>query len=382
MWGSRGQSDNGHASIQVSLPGDIPSTSTHEPLPFLVNNTVESIGYRNSLCVFNMSLAHIECLPAELIQPIFLASGPSLALPLVSHRIAAKLCDARIYDSVCTQLLTTSSVYDAAHSRNQTMLFAAKWMTWDFFKAFILKAYADAGCLCGRKRGKGCLQSKWPPDFDDATTMVFSRSHWPTLTFVKARLPLKLLQGPWTQEKIQFLRFLLWTTSMTVDWADPVVMGAVREGKRQAFLARNLEAVQLFNHNRRLGRATNLEQVRFAVMEAGCDRSIVYDTMANARNSGMMGSDWNCPKLDQWCQERIEAGNPKGQWLKAKLEELRHVTFEDHKDGDKSKKKAVYGFMDPDAGDYGDENGTWPCVGIVLAVENLSSANWSDLCIR
>lgn len=326
-----------------------------------------------------MSLAYIERLPTELIQPIFLASGPNLALPLVSHRIAAKLCDERIYESVCTQLLATSAPQDAAHSCNQTMLFAAKWMTWDFFKAFILKTYTDSGCLCGKTKGQGCPAPQWPPNFEDATTMDFHRAHWPTLTYVKARLPLKLLQGPWTQNKIQFLRFLLWTTAMSVRWADTEVMEVVRKGKRQAILEKNLEVVQLFNHNRRLGRAPGLEQIRFTVMEAGCDRSIVYDTMANAL-SHREGNNWVCAELDNWCQERIDANDPKGQWLKTKLEELRHVSTEKIGEGDDGpKEKVVYGVLHPSTGDYDDEHGTWVLCGVVATVDDYVSADQPEL---
>ena len=182
--------------------------------------------------------------------------------------------------------------------------------------------------------------------------MTFSRSHWPALTFVKARLPVHLLRGPWTQDKIQFLRFLLWTTSMTVDWADPRVFKIVREGKRQAFVEKNLEAVQLFNHNRRLGKAPNLDLVRFAVMEAGCDRSIVYDTMAIARSWGLRGTDWNCAELDAWCEERIHTGEPKGKWLKVKLEELRYVGAKTVEIKGEHKERVDYGNMSTETGNY------------------------------
>ena len=306
-----------------------------------------------------MPLSHIERLPTELIQPIFLSSGPNLALPLASHHLAAKLSHQRIYEAVCTQLLAKRCVHNAAHSRNQTMLFAAKWMTWEFFKSFVFKEYAETRCLCGKSTAEGCLDPQWPPDFDDATNMTFTRSHLPVLAFVKARIPVKLLCGPWTQDKIQFLRFLLWTTSMTIDWADTRVLEIAREGKRQAFRENNLEAVHLFNHNRRLGRAPNMEQIRFAILEAECNRSIIYDTMMNARSSGMKGSHWESPELDKWCQERIEAGDLKGQWLKTKLEELRFYCARIHSNSiweqDVPEK---YGYMDPETDNYETEDGT------------------------
>jgi hypothetical protein len=185
--------------------------------------------------------------------------------------------------------------------------------------------------------------------------MVFSRSHISQLAWVKGRIPVKLLHGPWTSEKIQFLRFLLWITSMTVDWADADVRKIALQGKKEAVLTQNLEAVELFNHNRRLGKAPGLPMIRFAVMEAGCNRSIVYDTMATARAWGLRGAGWECTALDAWCKERIEAGDPKGEWLQLKLQELRIVnpsTDAAMINTSSSVREPTGGVMNPDTGDY------------------------------
>jgi hypothetical protein len=148
---------------------------------------------------------------------------------------------------------------DPDYLQNRTRLFAWKWMTWEFFKSFIVDTFVHVGCFCVKTAKEGCFDAQWPPDFEDATTLTFSRSHWPALNFVKCRIPIKLLRAPRTQDKIQFPRSLLWTTSITVEWADPEVLEVVREGRRQAFFEKSLEAVQLFNHNRRFGRWPTLD---------------------------------------------------------------------------------------------------------------------------
>jgi hypothetical protein len=270
-----------------------------------------------------MIFSPIERMPVELIQPIFLLSGPNLALPLASHHLAAKLSDDYIYHAVCAEYLRVNEHSRIEQSINQSRIFATRWMTWDFFKAFLVKTYEGNGCLCGKTPEQGCFDAQWPPEWEDATTMVFSRSHLPELSWVKGRLPAKLLRGPWTTDKKQFLRFLLWITSMTVDWANPGVRKAALEGKKDAIMEKNLEVVEIFNHNRRLGKAPGLPMLRFAVMEAGCDRSIVYDTMTTARAWGLRGAGWECAELDAWCKERIEVGDRKGKWLQLKLQELR-----------------------------------------------------------
>ena len=90
---------------------------------------------------------------------------------------------------------------------------------------------------------------------------------------------------------------------MTVDWADPEVRRLALEGKKQAILEKNLEVVEIFNHNRRLGKAPGLATVRFAVLEAGCDRSIVYDLLATAQAWGVRNESWEDSELDEWCDE-------------------------------------------------------------------------------
>ncbi|KAL6166590.1 hypothetical protein ACJQWK_07932 [Exserohilum turcicum] len=196
-------------------------------------------------------------------------------------------------------------------------------MTWDFFQSWCIRRFETAGCLCDHTPEDGCFDAQWPPNFNDATTMIFSRSHLPRLSFVKGRIPKKLLRGPWSQEKIEFLRFLLWITSMSVDWNDPETAKIAVEGRRQAILKRKLEAVELFNHNRRLGKPPSLDTLCFAVTEAGCDRSIVFDTLLTTNIWSNKKRARYSETLHQWCDTQMEADNPKGLWLFQKLEESR-----------------------------------------------------------
>ncbi|CAO2652074.1 Nn.00g003570.m01.CDS01 [Neocucurbitaria sp. VM-36] len=301
-----------------------------------------------------MGIAPIESLPVELLQPIFFASGYNVTLLKASTRIGAQLSSEYVYSRTCNHHLTRVLDDRSEQSAAQTYIFASKWMTWAFFKSWITRRFGPKGCLCDLSPDDGCFDAQWPPDFEDATRMVFSRSHLPRLAFIKGRIPKKLLHGAWTQDKIQFLRFILWITSMTVDWSDPETRQIAIHGRYQAMSQRNLEAVELFNHNRRLGKVASLPILRFAVMEAGCDRSIVYDTLLTANMWGMRGSSWDCIELDEWCQIRIEEGDPKGQWLRTKLEELRAFSGHEKRNGeDTLVYRRVSGFeTDAEAGNY------------------------------
>lgn len=271
-----------------------------------------------------MSTAAIERLPIELLQPIFASSGYNLALVQASAILGARLSSEYVYHNTCDYYLKDQWDDFAVRSAAQKAIFASKWMTWSFFKSWLTKAYESKGCLCGLTPEEGCFDGQWPPIFENATTMVFSRSHLPRLAFVRCRLPKKLLGGPWTADKVQFLRFLLWTTSMTVDWQDPKTHQVVLEGKRRAFLENNLGAVELFNSNRRLGRPPTLETVRFAVAEASCDRSIVYDTLRSAYRWAPSRDAWDYSALHQWCDQQIWDNDIRGVWLRGILQSLRH----------------------------------------------------------
>lgn len=272
-----------------------------------------------------MDYSPLERLPAELMQTIFLLSGYNIALARASRCIGDLLSNEYIYHSVCDHYLARRHDCHVEQSKAQTSIFATKWMTWTFFQKWIIRTYQRKGCLCGRTPEKGCFDDQWPPAFENPTSMVFSRSHLPRLAFIHGRIPTKLLHRPWTQDKIQFLRFLLWLTSMTVDWMNPEVHRLVTNGRRQAFLDQNLDAVILFNHNRRLGKPPNLSVIRFAIIDAGCNRSIVFDTMLAAYIWGRRGHSWQCPELDKWCENRIKLGDMKGHWVKAQLDEYRRT---------------------------------------------------------
>jgi len=272
-----------------------------------------------------MNLSALETLPYELLEPIFLLSGCNIALLKASPYLGMRFSNLDIYNSSCDAQLTRVQPINTNRSANQTVIFASRWMTWTFFKSWIMRRFKQAGCLCGSTPDEGCFDAQWPPDFEDITQMTYSRCHLPRLAFLKARLPKKLLQGPWTQDKVQFLRFLLWITSMTVDWADSETRQLVSNAKNLAIIEKNLEVVELFNHNRRLGRAPDMDLVRFAVLDAGCDRSVIYDTLFSVDMWGSSTASRDCPLLDAWCNDRIKEDDPKGQWLRTKLQEFRRI---------------------------------------------------------
>jgi hypothetical protein len=77
-----------------------------------------------------------------------------------------------------------------------------------------------------------------------------------------------------------------------------VIEGMLMERIFLAILEGNLEAVYLFSRVRRLGKAPNLGLVKFAVLEGGCDRSIVFELITAGRLWGHRR--WEDVELDAW----------------------------------------------------------------------------------
>ncbi|KAF2746261.1 hypothetical protein M011DRAFT_377227, partial [Sporormia fimetaria CBS 119925] len=267
-------------------------------------------------------LTPLELLPSELLQYIFHLSGYALSLPLSSRLLSSKLSDPYTLRNVCIHYLKpTPEGAFAAPPSLQSQLFTFKWLTWQFFKdIYLTKTYAEMGCLCG---STACADPIWPPDFDVvAQRMSFDKPrHLPELSYLKCRLPAKLLHGPWTNDKIAFLRFLLLTTGMTVDWADSATRALVNQGRKDAVLERALGAVDAFNNNLRLGKSPGVAHIRFSVLEGGCDRSVVFNTMVAARKWSLREYEWDFGDLVEWAKEREREGDRKGMWLKVKLRE-------------------------------------------------------------
>lgn len=154
----------------------------------------------------------------------------------------------------------------------------------------------------------------------------------PWLPHIICSIPDKLLKSPFTQDKLAFLRCLLAISQASVDWARPESVRLSTFAKRHAILDRNLEAVHLFSQSRRLAKAPTLDLVRFAVLEGGCNRSVVLELMIAARAWGLR--NWENVELDAWVARETARGNPKGKWLGLKLVELRCGRYPDAGSGD------------------------------------------------
>jgi len=264
----------------------------------------------------------IEDLPTEILQEIFKYSC-NFNLPLCSPRIAAKLSSPSMYIAACDYAFAFSHQRAMSESL-QKRLFSRRWMTWAFFRRYLLRDVDPNSCPCwlillGYDEGRNpCHLPIKPTDISCRADRTRKLS-W--IKNINCPLPTKLTHGPFTPDKIQFLRLLLRATNMSIDRADKEAIRIAARGRLEAIRDGDPDIAYLFSHTRRLGSAISLNLIKFAVTEGDCDRSIVYDLMISAKETKL--NRWNDVELDAWIARQEAIGNPKGKWLKKKLEELR-----------------------------------------------------------
>lgn len=279
--------------------------------------------------------ASLETLPPEILQDVFFLTDMDPNMPRASSILAHYLSDrfilCRYTEKVFQEPTSKSSrrwelvQLRLVQSRKQQTLFSLRWMSWEFFSWYLswkgqrhlgLQHRAEENCntlAADTSSGQGWIEE--------------GQERPPWMPQILCPMPTKLLKGPFTKDKLDFLRCLLLISSASVDWADFESVRLSTLAKRQAILDRNLDAVHLFSRVRRLAKAPTLDMVKFAVLEGGCERSIVLELMTAARAWGHRR--WEDMELDAWVAQERAKGNLKAKWLGLKLMELRSGEYPD-----------------------------------------------------
>lgn len=156
------------------------------------------------------------------------------------------------------------------------------------------------------------------------------------------QIPKKLLQGPWTQEKVEFLYYLIWS-NVSVDWERSSRGEIATSGLQQAVEERNSKAVASLL-SQPIGVVPTGSMVRSAVIDHGCDETIVFHLLNAAlraqilsRAEARMLTDFTFrdPSLWSWAGRMRNNGNRKGAWLTAALKyagdaAARSSTYDEH----------------------------------------------------
>ena len=281
-------------------------------------------------------LSALEQLPTEMVQAIFVQSG-NLALPMSSPDLVAQLSGRQLqWELTCNTLsLVVSQSDENANSATSTQLSDAtrllnsRFMTWKFFQTWLDHESDVHNFNISEPRVPN--DEPWYSRYAD----IWVALHPST----RLSLPTKIVRGPWTVDRISFLKVFSLHPDACSTPLDGIVAEVAHEGFEQAIEQRCLEVIKLL---RKLQVKPDQELLRKAVIDHGCDKSIVlyllqwfvvdimrWNITAATDTSTMISRpevDFLDPMLWAWTEKAKAVGEPKGEWLTAILKRLSNVT--------------------------------------------------------
>jgi hypothetical protein len=289
-----------------------------------------------------LDLSALEQLPTELVQAIFVQSG-NLALPMSSPDLVAQLsgrslqweltCDALSH--VMSQSGENAASATSTELADATRLLNTRFMSWSFFQSW-LDHESDVRSL-DISEPRVASDELWQSRYADIWVALRPSS--------RLSLPTKTVRGPWTVERISFLKVFSLYPDACHTPLDGIVAEVAYEGFEHAVEEQCLEVIKLL---RNLQVRPDQELLRKAVIDRGCDKSIVLyllqwfvvDIMrwniTLATDAASMISrpevDFLDPMLWAWTKKAKAVGEPKGEWLTAILRHLSNVVTSEDRD--------------------------------------------------
>lgn len=297
-------------------------------------------------------LSAFEQLPTEIIQIIFDCSN-NISLPLSSLVFSRQLSAQPIYVRFAAELLYASPLDDdvgepSRHSAAAvSRMLQCRWMSWEIFKAAALECFSRAKRnLAIQDEHESFNRIAMPPPFTQPHSR-FRTSSYLSIT-PQTQIPTQLLRAPFSPSKTSFLHFLV-GQSAGIDWTSSSRGESATVGLISAIAARNRTAVAaLLAPN--LGIAPSAAALRVAVVEHGCDRTIVFHLLAaalralisqrgcasaanaadtpasaeahenahanaNANVDSLTDVSFRAPELWSWAQRMTAAHREDGRWL-------------------------------------------------------------------
>ena len=267
-----------------------------------------------------VELSRLEELPTEVLQAIFEYSA-NLELPLASPRLASQLASRHLYHSLTSIILEPvldKNIYFEADIHAAMRLMNSKFFTWPFLQSWLQEEYEALRSL-----------SEWQTAFgprygiEVGPVSVEQQEEWTWQTLRPSpRLapPVKLLRGPFTQDNIRLLKFLIRKFRVNPEEIDPMFTERAKEGLQQAVLEGANDVLSAFWI---FGMQPDTELLRLAVIDSGCDKELVRSLVNRVYNmtSGPVDMNFLDPALWSWAEKAHANGNEKGPWLKDLLKD-------------------------------------------------------------
>ncbi|RMZ15941.1 hypothetical protein D0860_01328 [Hortaea werneckii] len=268
------------------------------------------------------TLAFVEELPTEILQTIFYFSG-NLNLALASTSLQSQLSSKHVYLAHTTRLLQPllgnkdAKVEEDTDIATACRLLSCRFFTWDFFKSWLAqRSFSDADTHASE-------QVRSAEDY-----LALWQAQQPSSKLLP---PLKILHGPWTRDKVDFLT-LMAVTEPDLPSLSPIHGEAVYLGLTQAVAERSFDAVaQLLRFKPNL----DTEILRKAVIDNVFDRDVVLkladyavqrqqesmSSQADISVNEMPAVDFLDPALWAWAERTRKNGDDNGEWLSELLKD-------------------------------------------------------------
>ncbi|KAK5017793.1 hypothetical protein LTR39_001349 [Cryomyces antarcticus] len=270
------------------------------------------------------SLAPIEKLPDEVIQKICLFSlNPDL--PLASEKIGKQLSNEPFYLAFCAAVFyhqpklheyaTYKPQWIPEQVALQTRVLKCRWLTWDVYQKYAYCAHARYNMYLRAENMKKSERMQWKPNFgryDDCHL-----DEWYMEVARGCRIPQKLLRGPWTDDKIDFLHYLENIGAWVDDSNDRQL------AMEDAISAGEHDVVELLLR-KNIGVVPTTELLRSAIMNKnGCSTRVVTRICAAALlrqdKFGIHSIDWKDKQLWTWADHHHQGPQDIGWWVKMQL---------------------------------------------------------------
>ncbi|TKA27566.1 hypothetical protein B0A50_04397 [Salinomyces thailandicus] len=263
-------------------------------------------------------LSRIEELPTEILQDIFYLAG-NLNLALVSPSLQSQLSSTHVYlahtSRTLRPVLGPLQEEDRANVSElsaASRLMSCRFFTWSFFKQWLAQSHHK-------------MEDQHATSSSNAAEEYTAL--WRSLEPRHGLLPpLKVLHGPWTSDKVEFLGVMA-SSGEDLAAINPVHGETAYEGLGQAISEQSELAVR---HMLRLQLNPDTELLRQAVIKDGCNREIVEALVGRAMRQMQSSAgppqrtcdiDFLDPVLWAWAERARGSGDERGDWLSALLKE-------------------------------------------------------------
>ncbi|KAI6885457.1 hypothetical protein KC360_g3633 [Hortaea werneckii] len=267
------------------------------------------------------TLAFVEELPTEILQNIFYFSG-NLNLALASTSLQSQLSSKHVYLAHTTRLLQPLLGHEGTEREDTDIaaasrLLSCRFFTWDFFKTWLVQRSSN---VADKHASEQSLSAEG--------YLALWQAQQPSPRLLP---PLKVLHGPWTRDKVEFLT-LMAVTEPDLPSLSPIHGEAVYLGLNQAVAERSFDAVaQLLRFKPNL----DTEILRKAVIDNVFNRDVVLkladyavqrqqesiSSQADISVKEMPAVDFLDPALWAWAERARNNDNENGEWLSKLLKD-------------------------------------------------------------